>query len=317
MYASRVARNRTAWPWLALRVGITLVAFGYLFSRVPLATLWDAAVEIPFTVELAVFALLFVGIGLGTIRWRVLLAACGATRIPGWPRLFRLVMIGTFYNQFVPGAVGGDIVRGIATAGALPDGGVTRALAVMLLDRIMGFAGLLSLASVAFALHPLEGIQGFTTWMAVGAGGATFAVLLVSTAGRFATRLPGPLRPFAARLPDVRAPGGILVAWLLSLGTHGTLVVMGHLLVSSLSPAAPWHGSLVAMPVSNLAAYFPLTVGGAGAWEAAIVWLYARVGVAEADGLAAALVLRLVYLLVAAIGGIVAVARPIHEAAPS
>lgn len=296
-----------------MRVGVTLGAFGYLFSRVPLGTLWDAAIEIPFTAELAVFVLLFVGTGLGTVRWQVLLTACGGTGVPGWPRLFRLVMIGTFYNQFVPGAVGGDIVRGIATASVFPDGGVTRALAVMLLDRIMGFAGLLSLASLAFALHPLEGIQGFTTWIAIGAGGATVGVLVVSTAGRFAAKLPQPLRRFAARLPDVRSPGAIVVAWLLSLGTHGALVVMGHLLVSSLSPSVPWTGSLVAMPVSNLAAYFPLTVGGAGAWEAAITWMYTQVGVSHADGLAAALVLRLVYLLVAAIGGIVALARPIRE----
>jgi hypothetical protein len=296
-----------------LRVGVTLAAFGYLFTRVPLGTLWNAAVEIPATAEVAAFLLVVAGTGLGAVRWRALLAACGAARTPTWPRLFRLVMIGNFYNQFVPGAVGGDIVRGVATADAFPDGGATRSLAVILLDRIMGFAGLLSLAGLAFTLHPIDGIEGFAGWVAIGAFGATLGVLLISTAGRFAARFPRALRGFAERLPEVRAPGGLLVAWVLSLGTHGTLVATGHLLVTSLAPEVPWTGSLVAMPVSNLAAYFPLTVGGAGAWEAAIVWLYARLGVAQADALAAALVLRLVVLLFGALGGIVALARPIRE----
>lgn len=311
MYAAHVARGAGAWWWHALRVGITVGAFAYLFSLVPLGELWQAVITLPWQIELAVLVLLLVGHALGLLRWRLLMAACGASHLPDWGRLWRLVMVGNFYNQYVPGAVGGDIVRGMATGDAFEQGGVTRALAVTLLDRIMGFAGLLGLASAAFALRPIDGVEGLATWLALGAGIAATSILVVTTVGRFTRGVQGALGRFLARLPEVRTPSALVLAWMISLGTHAVVTLSAHAFVSSLAEDVSLAASFVVMPVSNLAAYFPLTVGGAGAWELAIVELYSLIGVDRADALAGALVLRFCYLLIGALGGLLAVAHPI------
>jgi uncharacterized membrane protein YbhN (UPF0104 family) len=114
-------------------------------------------------------------------------------------------------------------------------------------------------------------------------------------------------------LPHVRSPWALVLAWLLSFGTHGTLVLCGYTLVGSLDPALELTDALAVMPVSNLAAYFPLSVGGAGAWEWALVELFALVDVDRASTLAAGLVLRATYLVVAGSGGVLAFLYPLRE----
>ena len=46
---------------------------------------------------------------LATVRWQMLLLVQGITI--GWLRAFAIVMIGLFFNMFLPGLVGGDAVR--------------------------------------------------------------------------------------------------------------------------------------------------------------------------------------------------------------
>ena len=265
------------WAWRIAQFLITAAAFGYLFSRVSLASLGDAISRIPLLVEVEVLALVLAGVLFGAWRWQVLLAACGAVRMPRWWRLLRLSFVGMFYNQYVPGSVGGDIVRGVATQDAFDESGLPRALAVTLLDRIMGFAGLLSIAGFAFVVRPLPGLKDFGMWVGIGAGGVALGIVMVTQSARFAHWLPGPVGRLVASLPHVRSIWALVLAWLLSFGTHGTLVVCGYALVGALEPKLRLVDALAVMPVSNLAAYFPLSVGGAGAWEWALVELFALV----------------------------------------
>jgi hypothetical protein len=70
--------------------------------------------------------------------------------------------------------------------------------------------------------------------------------------------------------------------------------------------------STVVMPVVTVASFFPLTIAGAGAREAALVGAYALVGVPEPKALAAAISLFAVMLVLAASGGLVNLVRPIR-----
>src|SRR5690242_18581880 len=104
-----------------LRVAVSLSAFAYLLATVDLAALRFAFGRLGAGAWLLAIALVLCVIVLGTTRWVLLLRAYGATRIPSPARAFQLYMVGLFYNSYLPGGVGGDLVRGIASREAFGD----------------------------------------------------------------------------------------------------------------------------------------------------------------------------------------------------
>jgi uncharacterized membrane protein YbhN (UPF0104 family) len=227
------------------------------------------------------------------------------------------VLIGIFYNTVLPGAVGGDIVRGLATSESFGARGATSAIAVTFLERLAGLGGLVMVCGVAFMLRPLPGVEGLMQWGGVGMALVALGTLLVGYAARLAPLAPKGLAPYLAKLPDMQRPSGLAIALLLSVGTHLCVVAMGHVLLQSLHPSVTVLDSSVVMPLVALASYFPLTVAGAGAREAAFVALCRLLGVPEATALAAALSLFGCQLLVAAVGGVLHLLKPLRDPKPN
>lgn len=303
--------RRSRLLWTLARIAVTVAALSVLFSMTDMNAVRDTLRTFPPYAALVVIVLAYVALAIGTLRWSVLMRTCGATSTPPLTRLYRLSLVGLFYSTVLPGAVGGDVVRGLATAESFEGRGVASSLAVTLLERLSGLTALLLVASVAFFIHPLEGVEGLRMWGAVGfviALGGTAAAAFGAKLARF---LPGRLHDLAARLPDVQRPSGLLLALALSLGTQASITLAGHTLVSAVWPSVTLLDSCVAMPVVSVASYFPLTVAGAGAREAALVGVYRLVGVAEEKSLAAALAFLLCSLFVAATGGLVNLLRPL------
>ena len=98
------------------------------------------------------FAIYLVALVATFFRWFVLVS--GALGLP-----FRIVdaiklgFIGNVYNLVIPGAVGGDILKGVFLAQARPTAKAS-AIASMVIDRILGLAGLFLLAGVARGCSP-------------------------------------------------------------------------------------------------------------------------------------------------------------------
>jgi uncharacterized protein (TIRG00374 family) len=81
---------------------------------------------------------------LTSYRWHVLLEAQGI-RI-GMGRTFVINMVGAFYNSFMPGSTGGDVVKAYYAAKNTPH--KTRAVLTVIVDRIVGLLALLILGGV-------------------------------------------------------------------------------------------------------------------------------------------------------------------------
>jgi uncharacterized membrane protein YbhN (UPF0104 family) len=305
--------RRSRLLWLLLRVSVTLGAFAFLFMRTDIGTAAAALGAMPWQAPVIVCLSGYFAIGLGALRWRLLMVTCGATAPPGLAHLYRLTLVGLFYNTVLPGAVGGDVVRGLATAESFAGRGATSALAVTLLERMSGLAGLVTVASVAFFLNPLAGVDGLRFWGAIGLAGALLGTAGIAFGNQLARFLPGRLATLAAKLPDVRHPFGFALALVLSFGTQLTIIYAGHTLVAALEPIVRFADSAVVMPVVTVASYFPLTVAGAGAREAALVAVYRLVGVDEAKALAAALAFLSCQLFVAASGGALHLLKPLKS----
>ena len=294
---------------MLLQVSLTLLAFAYLLFKSDLATLFRTFQEAPlWGVPAQVLTLLTVMFA-GAVRWRLLLAAYGAKTHPPLFRLFKLQLIGLFYN-LMPGAVGGDVIRGVVSRDAFGDR-LSAGLAVVLIERVMGLIGLIILVVAVLALHPINQLTLSPWVLALGVLSCTAAVAGIALARRVAGKLPGIVRNQLQDLPELSNLPAFGLAMIVSIANQALVGVMGHLAIAPLAPQVQLLDSLALAPLAFAAIFFPLTVAGAGTRDAAMVALYGMLGVPRAQALTASLQILLSYVIVSAIGGVLGMVGPL------
>lgn len=296
------------------RIAVTIAAVAYLASRVEPREVLEGFQRLSLGAALAAIAVVLLGLSCGMLRWRLLLRAYGAIDIPSWPRTAHLYLVGHFYNTYAPGGVGGDVIRGVAGRKAFGDldlASATSGVAVVFIERVIGVSALLVLATGAYLIQPIPGIENVGLWAVVGLGAAAAALVGIAVAPRLAPLLPEKLGKHLRALPRLFSVGPFFAAVFLSLIIHLLNVVAGHAIMHSLEPSVTFAQSAVAMPLIGAAAFFPFTVGGAGVREAAFAALYGTVGVPEASAYAASLSFWAIQLLTAGVGGIINLLVPL------
>jgi len=290
------------------RIAITLSAVAYLASRVDPSEVVSAWRRL--SVGAALFALIvaFAAVGVGIVRWRLLLRAYGAIDLPSWARLGHLYLVGHFYNTYVPGGVGGDILRGIASRKAFGDvswAGATTGVAVVFIERVLGVSALLAMAACAYFIRPLPGLENVGLWAGLGLAAGVGALGGIALAPTLAPWLPKRLAEPLRALPHFYTTWPFIGAIVASLIIHLLNIVAGHAIMHSLDPAVQFSSSAVAMPLVSASGFFPFTVGGAGVREAAFAALYGTVGVPEATAYAGSLSFWALQLVTAGVGGLI------------
>ena len=79
-----------------------------------------------------------------SMRWHLLVSAIGI-RLSRW-RAIQISMVGLAFNTFLPGSVGGDLIKALYLYRNHPGGEKTPALLTIILDRILGLCALFLLA---------------------------------------------------------------------------------------------------------------------------------------------------------------------------
>lgn len=296
---------------LLAKIGVSAGALVWLFHIVPLRDLGGAFARVPASAIALCVASQFAALTLGTVRWRALLAAYGAVASPGFGRLFHLYLVGQFYNVLLPGAVGGDVVRGYATRAAFGETGATAAVAVAFVERVLGLAALLLITGCLAIVRPLPGIHGILPVSVLGVAASVVTLGIVSFGHRLGPMLPGVVGRTVARLPSIARPAPFVGALALSFGTQGCAALGIHPILASLDPHITLTDTMSLVPLGMAAAYFPFTVGGAGTREGAFVALLATVGVAHADALATSLLSFAAGAIVASVGGVMQLVAPL------
>jgi uncharacterized protein (TIRG00374 family) len=236
------------------------------------------------------FALAFVPFGFVLLlcgyRWRLLLRAQGIDY--SFRDSLAVTMIGHFFNQFLIGTTGGDMVKAYVIATDHPE---QRSAAVMsvFVDRVVGLLVLVAFALVGI-LFNLETIraQPRLEFLATTAG-IVFAASLFGAFLFFSERVRQlrvvqaifdrlPLRHFVAKV--ARAvyvykfhPGIVAGSVVISLVIH-TLIVLLHLCVAKaiLKDPFPWMTFFFLIPLAQIAMAIPIGPPGAvGTGE----WIYA------------------------------------------
>src|SRR5262245_44995352 len=122
--------ERTAWQrysWLLRWLG-TAVGIGYVATLIDVDDVTAAFRQISPSAWLLGIALVGLNVVVGAARWRAVLSAYGALRRPDLWRATQLYFISFFYNNYLPGAVAGDVVRGVVTRDVFGQRGATAGL---------------------------------------------------------------------------------------------------------------------------------------------------------------------------------------------
>lgn len=292
--------------WAILRLLVTAGAFAWVLSRVDLGELWRALSSISPLALVVAFGLTAGNLVVGAVRWRVMLAAYGATKLPPLGKLVALNYIGFFYNTWLPGGVGGDVVRGVASREAFGDAGTTRAMAVVFVDRVLGLTGLFLVVATTALVFPMPVASGGTVAIGsvLGILAGVAAVASLALGRRLAPMLPGPIGRIAAGLPPIVHTGPFVLALVLSLVTQTVVAITGHVIVVALAPSVTLETSFVVVPLAMATGFLPFLVGGTGAREEIFARLYGTVGVAAPDAIAASLLVYGVQLVIGLIGAV-------------
>ena len=271
------------------------------------------------------FVLFAISILITLVRWYILVRALDLPFTV--TKAIRLGMVGMFFNAFLPGAVGGDIIK--AAALARNQSRRTVAVATVIMDRVLALWALCwfvaILGGVFWACGFLEGpaigparmivtaavgIVALSTfvWLALG-------LLSQRRSNRFASRL--------SLLPKVghssaelwRAvwmyrcrPGAValtmLISWIGQIGFVLSFYCCARVLWESADPIAlptiAQHFLIV--PIGLVIQAIPLFPGGAGIGELGFGGLYELFGSSASSGVLASLVQRVLTWVMALVG---------------
>jgi hypothetical protein len=293
------------WGWL-LRWGGTAAGIAYVIHVVDFAKAREAFSRISLAAIAIAIGLVALNVVAGAARWRALLVAYGADRRPSLARATVLYFISFFYNNYLPGAVAGDVVRGVVTRDVFGERGATAGLAVVLVERALGLFGVFLLLAIGLGVAGRDIDTGsLAIWSVLGIAGSLVLVLALPFARRLAPYLPGKVRTIAERVPALSSPIAFALAVVYSVATQALVALAGFVLLHAVDPEVGLGASLLIVPLAAATTFLPITVGGAGAREAVYVTLGASLfHMPESDAVAASLALWLAHLLVGAVGGV-------------
>lgn len=296
------------WFFTLIKVGVTVLLFWLLTQRIDVSDIVARLSEAWVPGLILALGTVFTQLALNAARWR-LLAALDGIALP-YRKSFRFYLEAMFFNQALPGAIGGDVMRVYRIRSFCV--GLGQAVNSVILDRVTGLIGLATLIAVGLPLL-LERtgdqslLTGFGAIAVVGLGG-TAMVLLVARLAEDGPggRLRGAVVRFA-RLFDslARHPRTAVPILLLALSTHVAVVIMATVAARALDLPFGFLDCLIVVPMSVLIATLPISLGGWGVREGAMAAGFTLIGGTAADGVTLSIAIGLLLLAVGIVGGAV------------
>lgn len=227
------------------------------------------------------------------IKWGVILSGRGH-RLPAL-RLLRHYLVGLFFNNLMPGAVGGDAVRAWATS--RDTGEVPEAVASVLSERLIAGAGLGLTAATGLFFMPDAARFAWPVAAFLALNLALIGLFMLPRLSETAVRAVLPPRWTGdAVVQTLRALRATLCDWkivvpvlALSVVFQGFVAAVNAALFLAMGLDVGLGPCLIFTPMIFALAMLPLSLSGFGVREAAYAYFFAFVGVAPADAVAASL----------------------------
>ncbi len=298
-----------------LKVVVSIGLIAFLFYKISPAHLFAQLRNVEPGRLAAATAVFFVSVVLGAYQWHRLLRA-GGVDLP-FGKTFEVYFVGIFFNNFLPAGVGGDAMKiyDVTKVGHDPH----LVLAVTVLDRVIGIAGLCILALVAsFILLGGPGLENLYLYILIFIGCVAPVLALVlnrrlsravrrlfcritfwGLGGRFDIvfrHLGGyrKLRPLLAQLTALA-----MAVQFLRVVTH---ILTGQALGLSFTPTN-FLQFFVFVPLLGLLMILPISINGLGVREGAGILLFTQIGFTNGQALLMELITYAIMVVVSFLGG--------------
>lgn len=291
----------TPRQWLILKIAISTGLLCYLFFSIdPSAILTHLKTFNPFYL-LLVFSLSILGIFISTEKWRLLLKATHQSH--PFFALLRLFWIGAFFNNFLPGRTGGDIVRAYGVTRNAQN--KTTATLTVIIDRVFNLIALVGIALLAlvWAPHLLpEAIQNnvlfssfiLASLMVLALGLGYFLALKIQIFRGFIT--------FAKQLIQNPVQIAMAIGWAYVYQT--TMILSNYVIALGLGFQLSPLTFFVVIPITALATMVPISLNGWGLREGAYALSFHAFGVPPELAITLSVVAALCMIAISSIGGI-------------
>jgi len=293
--------------WLAAAAVI-----GVLLHFLPFRLMGEAIRRVPFTTFLLALCGYLCAHAVGIVKWRMVVNAAGGQL--DYRTSAQCYTGGLFGTLFLPSIIGGDVVR--MAVGLRRSSNPAGVLAGNVADRLVDMTAQAGLVLLGIALLPRAlpaNVQAQGQKMML-YGGIGFAILILCALLLFQPLFGGRSVRFRRRLARMRhavrcvsgAPHVLGFAWVLGTGIQMTFLVLTAWLAQACGLSLPLRDWFFAWPLAKLAALLPITQGGIGVREAAMVALLSPFGAAAHLVLAAGLVWEAVVIVGGLTAGLVA-----------
>ncbi len=257
---------------ICLKIVISTALLYYVLSKTGIRQVAGLLKDISIPAFIAAVLVYIFAQYISTLRWKLFLPD-GLSK----QKLFSLYMIGSFFNTFLPGVIGGDAVKGYYLY--RETGKADLSLASIFMERYLGLVALILICILAFPF----GYQYFhgsrVEWLLPAAVFSfVFASLLI-----FGLRLGQRIRFLSAfynyfhmyrNQKDVMAKG-----LLLSAGVQLSGILAVDILAYGLGQHIPVVAFLIFIPLIVLLSMLPISISGLGVREGAFVLFFGLIGI--------------------------------------
>lgn len=298
-------------PWLsfALRIGGSAIALAVLFRFLPIAEVWRTLGRLPPHLWLLLIVAYLCAHVIAITKWRMMVNLAGARLT--FRQAVRCYFSGLFSTLFLPSIVSGDVVRA-AMAFRI---GQSKAGIVMggVIDRSLDFVALVLLAAVGAVLIPGTLPTEARRIFLIGGIVVIAAGILVAP---FVLWFPARKLSFRVRRRMIRLrraarslrgkPQKVVAALSLGILAQGSFIWLTSRAAAATDLHLLFRAWLFAWPLAKFCAVIPITQGGIGVREAALVILLIPFGASTVKTAAVGLAWEAVIISGGLIAGIAA-----------
>jgi uncharacterized protein (TIRG00374 family) len=301
-------RKTPALIVLGLKCLITAGLITYLLRKIDIAPVLRQIRAI--NPARAVFAVLIMllQLALVSLRWQLVTQLVDARMRIG--QVVRLTLIGQFFNQVLPSAVGGDAVRAwLASREGVPLG---RAVTGILCDRAAALVALLLMISGTFFVLPallpnkFPAIDLLRIFALIGLSALATLLFFGTQLSRFLLRFRI-TESIGKLVRDLRkvlySPAMSAAIMSLSVVVQALLVIAIYLCAHGMNIHLEFGASLLVIPTIMLVSMLPISFAGWGVREGAMILGLGVLGISEPDALAVSVAFGLLQLVVGIPGG--------------
>ena len=304
-----MTKRASAAAALGLKLVVTAALLVYLARNVSLGPALAQLAAMRPAAAIGAAALMVLQLALGSLRWQRISGLLDAPLPLG--RAFRFSLIGQFFNQVLPTALGGDAVRAwLAARDGAPLG---RAVRVVVCDRVVGLVVLTALIAVTWLVAPgmADGVAPLRPLWRNGALAALAGLAALFAFGHPLARWLQRYRlarPFGHLIVDLRAA---LYAPATSAATLGASLVAHVLVVGAITLCAngmnirlDFGAALTVVPAIVLMSMAPISIAGWGVREGAMIFGLGLLGIGASDALAVSVAFGLLQIALGVPGGL-------------